>query len=76
MPSELGVVPAAELCRPGFPFVARFLKDRRALRIGDEVLKALLVPVEENPYPVVLSGVAKNGRALGSVLLSLFGAGG
>ena len=51
-----------------------FFEDRRDLGVGDEVLKALLVPVEEHPDPVVLIRIAKDGRTLGPVLLSLLGA--
>jgi hypothetical protein len=54
--------------------VPGFLKDRGDLGVGDEVLKALLIPVEEHPDPVVLIGIAKDGRTLGPVLLSLLSA--
>ena len=67
----LGVVLAAELRRLGPTFVPGFLKDRRDLGVGDEVLPALLIPVEEHPDPVVLIGIAKDGRTLGPVLPSL-----
>src|ERR1700694_4155039 len=67
----LGVVLAAELRRLGPTFVPGFLNDRRNLGVGEEVLKALLIPVKEHPDPVVLIGVAKDGRTLGPVLLSL-----
>jgi len=52
-------------CVPGF------LKDRRDLGIGDEVLPALRIPVEEHPDPALLIGIAEDVRTLGSVLLSL-----
>ena len=58
----LGVVLAAERRRLGSTFVPGFLQDRRDLGVGDEVLPALLVPVEEHPDPVVLIGIAKDGR--------------
>ena len=47
------------------------LKDRRHLGVGDEVLSALRIPVEEHPDPALLIGVAKGVRTLGAVLLSL-----
>src|SRR2546421_11948053 len=72
--SWLGVVPAAELRRLRLPFVPRFLQDRRDLGVGDEALPALRVPVEEHPDPVFLVGIAKDGRTLRPVLLSLLGA--
>src|SRR6266550_1022016 len=52
-------------CVPGF------LKDRRDLGIGDEVLPALRVPVEEHPDPALLIGIVKDVRTLGAVLLTL-----
>src|SRR6266508_1975211 len=70
----LGVVLAAELRRLGPTFVAGFLKDRRDLGVGGEVLPALLIPLEEHPDPVVLIGIAKDVRTLGPVLLSLLSA--
>ena len=70
----LGVVLAAELRRLGLSLVSGFLQDRRDLGVGDEVLPALGIPVEEHPDPVVLVGVAKDRRTLGTVLLSLLGA--
>jgi hypothetical protein len=54
--------------------VSCFFEDRRDLWVGDEILEALLIPVEDDPNPVGLGGIAKNGRPLGSVLLSLLGA--
>ena len=44
------------------------------LRVADEALPALRVPIEEHPDPVFLIGIAKHSRALGPVLLSLLGA--
>src|SRR5438445_8671162 len=41
----LGVVLAADLRRLGLPFVSGFLKDRRHLRVGDEFLPTLPIPV-------------------------------
>jgi hypothetical protein len=70
----LGVVLAAELRRLGPTFVPGFLNDRRDLGVGEEALKALLIPVKEHPDPVVLIGIAKDGRTLGAVLLSLLSA--
>src|SRR5439155_8922672 len=67
----LGAVLAAERRRLGPTLVPGFLNDRRDLGVGEEVLKALLIPVEEHPDPVVLIGIAKDGRTLGPVLLSL-----
>jgi hypothetical protein len=52
-------------CVPGF------LKDRRDLGVGEEVLPALRIPVEEHPDPALLIGIAKGVRTLGPVLLSL-----
>src|SRR2546422_8293068 len=70
----LGVVLAAELRRLGPTFVPGFLNYRRDLGVGEEVLKALLIPVKEHPDAVVLIGIAKDGRTLGPVLLSLLSA--
>ena len=72
--AQLGVELAAERRRLGLTDGPGFLKDRGDLRVGDEVLPALLIPVEERPNPVVLIGIAKDGRTLGSVLLSLLSA--
>jgi hypothetical protein len=52
-------------CVPGF------LKDRRDFGIGDEVLPALRIPVEQHPDPALLIGIAEDVRTLGPVLLSL-----
>jgi hypothetical protein len=51
-----------------------FLKDRRDLGVGDEVLPALPIPVEEHQDPVALIGIAIDGRTSRPVLLSLLGA--
>src|SRR6185312_10785501 len=69
----LGVVSATELCRLGPALVPCFLHDRGNLGVGDEALPPLRVPVEEHPDPVVLVGVAEDGRAPGAVLLALLG---
>src|SRR5207302_8224640 len=65
---------AAELRRLGPTFVPGRLNDRRDLRVGEVALKTRLVPVKEHPDPVVLIGIAKDGRTLGPVLLSLLSA--
>ena len=65
---------AAELRRLGPALVTGFLHDRGDLRVGDEALPTLCIPVEENPDTVRLVGVAEDGRKLGSVLLPLLGA--
>src|SRR5215212_2802278 len=67
----LGVVPAADFRRLRLTSVPGFLKDRRDVGIGDEALPALGIPVEERPDPVLLIGIAKDGRTLRPVLLSL-----
>ena len=51
-----------------------FLNDRRDLRVGQEFFEALLIPVEEHPDPVGVNEIAIDGRTLGPVLFSLFGA--
>jgi hypothetical protein len=68
---ELAVELAGELrylwptCVPGL------LKDGRDLGVGDEVLPALRIPIEEHPDPALLIGIVKDVRTLGAVLLSL-----
>ena len=52
--SCLGVVLADELRGLGSAHVPGHLQDRRDVGVGDEVLPALAVPVEEHPDPVVL----------------------
>src|SRR2546429_1293723 len=64
----------AELRRLGPTLVPGFLHDRGDLGVGDEALPTRRIPVEEHPDPVVLVGIAKDGRTLGPVLLSLLGA--
>jgi hypothetical protein len=64
----LSAVLADERGGLGLTDVPGFLDDRRDLRVGQEVLEALLVPVEDHPDPVGLYWVAKDRRALGSVL--------
>ena len=71
---RLGVVLAAGLRRLRPTLEPAFLKDRRDLRVGDEALPALLIPVEDHPDPVVLVGILKDVRTLGPMLLSLLGA--
>src|SRR3954447_10140440 len=68
---QLGVVLPAELRRLWLALVAGLLQDRRDIRVGDEVLPALGIPVEEGPDAVGLIGIAEYGRTLGPVLLSL-----
>src|SRR5207248_8971533 len=70
----LGVVLASELRRLGLTFVPGFLQDRRDLGVGDEALPTRPIPVEENPDPVLLIGIAKDCRTFGPVLLSLLSA--
>src|SRR5919204_1962947 len=54
--------------------VAGPLHDRRHLGIRDEALPPVLVPVEDHPHPVLLGGIAEDGRALGAMLPALLGA--
>src|SRR5438093_5966532 len=61
---QLGVVLAAQLRCLGPALVSGFLHDRRDLGVGDEALPARPIPVEEHPDPVVLIGIAKDGRTL------------
>src|SRR5919198_4999406 len=72
--SGLGVVLAAERGGLGPTFMPRFLNDRRDLGVGEEILKALLIPVKEHPDPIVLIGIAKDRRTPGPVRLSLLSA--
>jgi hypothetical protein len=67
----LAVEFAAVLCNLWPSRVPGFLQDRRDIRIGDEVLPALRVPVEEHPHPALLIGIAEAMRTLRTVLLSL-----
>src|SRR4051812_49371840 len=68
-----GAVLAAGRRGLGPALVAGFLDDRRDLGIVEETLEALLVPVEEHPDPILLVGIAEDGRALGPVLFPLLG---
>src|SRR4051794_2986639 len=68
-----GAVLAAGRRGLGPALVAGFLDDRRDLGIVEEALEALLVPVEEDPDPILLVGIPKHARALGTVLLPLLG---
>jgi hypothetical protein len=65
---------AAEPRGLGAALVPGFLQDRRDLRVRDEALPTVGIPVEEHPDPVGLIGIAKDGRAPGTVLRSLLGA--
>ena len=56
-----------ELRRLGPAFEPRLLEDRGHLRVGQEVLVALLVPVKDHPDPVVVVGIAKDLRTLRAV---------
>src|SRR5262249_40096252 len=67
----LSVVLADELRELGPTLYPGFLKNRRDVGVGGEVLPALLIPVENHPDPVVLIGIAKDGCTLGPVLLPL-----
>jgi hypothetical protein len=69
-----GVELDAELRHLGPALVPGLLNDGLDLRVGEEVLKALLIPVEKDPGPIVLIGIAKDARTLGPVLLSLLNA--
>ena len=62
------------LCRLGPTLQSRLLKDGWHLGIGQEVVVALFVQVEDHPDPIVLIGIAKHARTLGPVLLSLLSA--
>src|SRR5712691_5945865 len=68
-----GVAVADELRRLRPRLVSGLLHDRRHLRIRDEALPALLVPVEDDPHPILLGGIAEDRRAFRSVLLALLG---
>src|SRR5437879_6197584 len=70
----LGAVPTAEDRRLRLTYVPGFRNDRRNFRVGEEVLEALLIPVEDHPDPIGFRRIAKDGRTLGAVLLSLLGA--
>jgi hypothetical protein len=70
---SLGVVLPDKLCEFGPTAEPTFLKDRRDVRVGDEALKALLIPVEDHPPPMVVSRIEEDVRTLAPVLLSLLG---
>src|SRR3954467_9451082 len=70
----LGVVLPAQPGRLGPAHVAGFFQDRRDIRVGDEVLPAFGIPVEEHPDAVVLIRITKDRGPLGAVLLSLLSA--
>src|SRR4051794_33167793 len=72
-PCASGAVLAAGRRGLGPALVAGFLDDRRDLGIVEEALEARLVPVEEHPDPIILVGIAEDGRPLGAVLLPLLG---
>src|SRR6266542_5962079 len=72
--SLLGVVLAAEPRGLGAALVPGFLQDRGDVRVGDEALPTVGIPVEEHPDPVGLVGIAEDGRALATVLPALLGA--
>jgi len=69
---------SAVFVMPFVPPVARRCTGRRASPpgawVGEEILKAFYVPVEDHLDPVVLHGIAEDGRALGPVFRSLLGA--
>ena len=54
----LAIQLASELRNLGLRRVPGFLKDRRDLGVGDEVVPALRIPVEEHPHPALLIGIA------------------
>src|SRR3954463_11991243 len=70
----LRVVLPAERRSLGLTLVPGFLQDGRDVGVGDEALPACLIPVEEHPDLVVLTGIAKHCCAFGAVLLSLLSA--
>lgn len=65
----LGVVGTRELRDLRPTNVPRLLEHRGNLRVGNEALPALQIPVEERPYTVVLIGIPEDrlGHALGAV---------
>src|SRR6476646_11551208 len=66
-----GVEAADEFRGLQLPFHPGCSQDRANVRVGDEALPALLVPVEDPPDPVALGRVAEDDRSLGAVLLAL-----
>jgi hypothetical protein len=71
---ELSVVLLSELRHLGPTLKPGLFEDRRDFGVGQEVLIALLIPVEKHPDPVFVVGIAKDVRTLGPVLLSLLSA--
>src|SRR5919197_1891064 len=71
MTSLLRLIAAAELRHLRPALVPGLLHDRRDIRIGDEALPAVEIPVEDHPHPVSLAGVAEHERALRAVQLAL-----
>jgi len=69
--SRLAVELAGDLRNLWPTCVPGFLKDGRDFGIGDEVLPALRIPVEQHPDPALLIGIAEDMRTVGPVLLSL-----
>ena len=61
---RLDVVLAGELSCLGSTLEPAFLKDRRDVGVRDEVVEALLVPVEDYPDPAIVIGIAKDVRTL------------
>src|SRR6266545_2874953 len=72
--SLLGVVLAAEPRGLGAALVPGFLQDRGDVRVRDEALPTVGIPVEEHPDPVGLVRIAEDCRALATVLPALLGA--
>ena len=70
--ARLRVVLTAEPGGLGAALVTGCLQDRRDIRIGDEALPAIGIPVEEHPDPIVLVRVAADGRALRPMLPPLY----
>src|SRR5512142_230213 len=70
----LGTVFTTKHCRLGLSDVASFFDDWRNFRVGEVTLEALFVPIEDDPNSVGFLRIAKDGRALGTVLLALIGA--
>src|SRR4051812_29458151 len=69
--SGLAVELAAELRHLGRALVPCLLHDPRGGGVGGEALEALRIPVEADPDPIALVGIAKDRRALGPMLLAL-----
>ena len=72
--SALDVVLPGELRLLGPTLEPGLFKDRRHVRVGHQVLIALLVPVEGDPDAGVVIRITKDARALAAVLPSLLGA--